>query len=58
MRANAIEERPIIPTFPPTGPVVIASRAPDVRVMRFFNPLMRAPCGVVRRSRCSSAARR
>lgn len=33
---------PRVTVHPPAHPVVITSRAPDLRVMRFFNPVMRA----------------
>ena len=40
--AASSEIVPPLSTDSPAGPVVIASRAPDLRVMRFFNPMMRA----------------
>jgi deazaflavin-dependent oxidoreductase (nitroreductase family) len=41
MRTSTMEP-PTISIYPPAGPVVIASRAPDLRVMRLFNPVIRA----------------
>ena len=41
MTTTTSVEPPTIATHPPAGPVFITSRAPDLRVMRLLNPVIR-----------------